>query len=362
MRKTAVLAIMLLLPAYSPGFGYLGIRGEGTLLPGVTARSVAFGGIRSMGIDGDACVLTNPAGLQRMPVTSVTVSLGPSIGTTMLSDSLGEHDSNWLSLSTLYAGLSVPVGRDLVLGAALGKVSDFSFRYTHYTYDFQAGQTSFLSEVRKFETSGGMYETVGGLSYGAADWLSLGASAGLRFGSASYDSTYEDVENPDNDTLITWNRDFGSFCWHGGVEVPLGSGLLGLSWASEDDDYPARAAVGGILYTNDRRTGTFGAEVELIDPGGRDGTEVRLFGSTFLYDSFEIMGSLNFGTPNYGNVETGSRLGLSLGTGIQMGDFRLDGGLSWSSLSRDSLFLVPGKPDEIKDSQAMITFGLNWRP
>ncbi|OPL19896.1 MAG: hypothetical protein AVO35_00070 [Candidatus Aegiribacteria sp. MLS_C] len=353
---------MLLVPASSPGFGYLGVRGAGTLLPGVTARSVALGGTRSIGIDGDACVLTNPAGLSRLPVTSVTVSFGPSIGAAMLSDSLGKHDSNWLSMSTLYAGLSFPVGGDLVMGAALGKVSDFAFKYTHYTYDFEPGQTSFLSEIRKFETSGGMYETAGGLSYSAADWLSLGASAGMRFGSASYDSTYEDVENPDNDTLITWKRDFSSFCWHGGIEFPLGSGLLGLSWTSEDDDYPARAAIGGMLYANDQRTGVFGAELELVDPGGRDATEVRLFGSAFLYDSFEFMGSLNFGSPNYENVETGSRLGLSLGTGIHLGDFRLDGGLSWSSLGRDSIFLVPGQPDEIKDSQAMITFGLNWRP
>lgn len=362
MRRLSVIALVVLLPATVLGFGYLGIRGSGTLLSGITARSVALGGVRSLGLGEDASVLTNPAGLAGLPSTSVTVSIGPSIGNALLSDSLGEHDSNWLSLSTLYAGISVPVGTDLVMGAAIGKVSDFAFKFTHYTYEFGTSQTSLLTEIRKFDVSGGIYESVGGLSYGVTDWLDVGTSAGMRFGSVSYDSTFEDVEDPDNDTLITWSRDFSSFCWHGGLEVSVGSGAVGLSWASEDDDYPARAAVGGLLYANDAKAGAFGAEMELIDPGGRDATQVKLFGSTFLYDTFELMGSLSFSSPNYEGVDTGTSLGLSLGTGIYLGDLRLDGGFSWTSLARDSLFLVQGQPDQIKDSQAMISFGLTWNP
>ncbi len=360
MKTMIPVLFLVLLPAVSLGFGYLDLHGSGSPLPGFSARSVAFGGMRSMGLEDGSSVLTNPAGMCRAPGSVVTVSIGPGIGSAMVLDSLGESENNWLSLSTLFAGITVPVSPDLSVGAAVGKVTDFSFDYTHYTYEFGTG--SFLSEIRDLNVSGGMYESVGALSYTLTDWLNMGMSAGLRFGSASYDSSYTDKNNPENDTTLTWQRDFSGFCWHGGIELPFKSALIGLSWASEDDDYPARAAAGGLLYTDETRRGFVGAEVELGDPGGRNSMDIRLFGSTFLYETFEILGSLNFGSPNYENVETGTSLGLSLGAGVHLGRVELDAGFSWASLGRDSLSLVPGKPDELKDSQVLISFGFSWRP
>lgn len=361
MKTLIPLILLVLLPGISAGFGYLELSGSGSPLPGFTARAVALGGMRSMGLNDGSSILTNPAGLSRTGETVISISIGPGIGGASVLDSLGESDNNWLSLATAFAGVSMPLSPRFGIGAAVGKITDFSYDYTHYTYEFGIGQ-SHLTEIRDLSVTGGMYEALGGLSYSPVDWLDVGMSAGMRFGSASYDSAYTDKEDPDNDTTFAWKREFSGFCWHGGVEIPLETALVGFSWASEDDDYPARAAVGGRVSFGDEPASTFGAEVEIGDPGERNSTDVRLFGSTFLYETFEIMGSLSFASPNYENVETGSSLGLSLGTAIQLGRIELDAGFSWASLGRDSLFLVPGEPDELKDSQVLLSFGLCWRP
>lgn len=361
-RLIPILALLVLLPSSSPGFGYLSSAGAGTPLPGFTARSVASGGLRSLGLEDGSSILTNPAGMSGLTGPAITLSIGPGIGREFLLDSLGEHESNWLSLSTLFAGVSFPVNREFSAGAALAKVTDISYDFSHYLYDFQPGQTSYLSEIRELSITGSMYEAVGGISYSAARWLDLGLSAGMRFGSASYDSSFVDVNDHDNDTLVTWKRDFSSFCWHAGMELPLEFARIGLSWASEDDDYPARAAIGGLLYTDEARQGGIGAEVELGDPGGRNSTDVKFFGYGFLSPSLRVLGALTFGTPNYENVDTETRMALSLGTSLRLGKVELDTGFAWSSMTRGSYFLVPGEPEELKESFALISLGFTWRP
>ena len=353
------LCVLLLIPFAASGFGYLTLNGEGTLLPGVNARSVAFGGIRSLGLGDESAVLTNPAGLGRLKGTSVSISVGPGIGSALMLDSLGQHDANWLGLTTLYGGVSLPAG-DMTLGAAVAEISNFSYDLTHYTYEFGI-ELSGLKEIRKVKSTGGMYELVGGMSYPVLSGLTLGLSAGYRFGSARCDSTYKDVEEPDNDTLVTREKSFGSFCWHGGLEIPLETVIFGLSWASGDDDYPARAAAGASMYAGKNRDGTFGMELELEDPGDGNSTNTRIFGSAFLDDSFELMGCLSFGTVKYDKVETGPKMGLALGAGIHLGSAEIDGGFSWTAMSRDSISVSPGQPDELQDSMAMMSFGFSWK-
>ncbi len=361
MRKFSVISVLLLLPALATAFGYIETMGPGTPLPGFTARGLSLGGVRSMGIGDGSAMLTNPAGLSRTEGLTLTASIGPGIGSAIATDSLGQKEYNWLSFSSLFASIAVPVTDKLVLGTATGRVTDFSYDFTHYTYEFFLG-TLEITDIRDLHVSGGMYESVGAVSYRATDWLHLGASAGLRYGSANYDSTYTDNEDPDNDTTAVWKRDFNSFCWHGGLEIPLEAAIIGLSWASEDDDYPARAAVGGLLYTNESRRDAVGADVEIGDPGGTNSTVIRFFGEYYPSVKFQMRGALSFETPNYENLETGTSIGLSVGTGLTFGNIQLDSGVSWSSLGRDSLFLVEGNWDELKDSRALISFECSWRP
>jgi len=305
-------------------------------------------------------MLTNPAGLGNIPETQISLSIGAGIGNGMVLDSLGKMDNNWITIGNLFTSVKLQLDQGLSTGIALGKVSDFSYKGIHYTYFFQSGHVNEIIEVRELSVSGGMYESVAAVSYSAAEWLDLGISAGLRFGSVSYDSTYEDREDPENDTLVSWEREFNEFCWHGGIEIPLENSLIGLSWASQGDSYDARAAVGGLLYLDDERLGALGGEVEVGDPGGANSIFARIFGYARPAGSFEIRGSLNFAMPKYEQTDSDMITGVSLGTGIYLGKVTLDAGFSWSSCSRDSVFLGTGHPDELTDSQAIVSFGAAW--
>lgn len=354
--------ILVLLPSSALCFGYLNSHTSGSPLPGFSARSTGLGGVRSIGLGDGSCLLTNPAGLHRTEGTLFSLSIGPGIGTEIIMDSLGKHNNNWITLGNLFAAMKFQLDPQLNAGIGFGKVSDFSYFGTHYTYDFQSGHEQDLSETRELTVHGGMYESVAGLSFSASDWINLGLSSGFRFGSVSYDSSYTDIEDHENDTLITWKRDFSEFCWHCGIEIPLNSALIGLSWASEGDAYDARAALGGLLYLDDNKRNAMGGEVEVGDPGGINSIYARIFGFGFPSSSFELRGSVNFAMPNYEEVESSMILGLSLGTGIYLGDVILDGGIAWYSCSRDSVFLGVGRPDDISDSQALISFGITWNP
>lgn len=364
MKNTMMIlsCILVLLPSSALCFGYLNIHTSGSPLPGFSARSTALGGVRSIGLGDASSILTNPAGLQRTEGTLFSLSIGPGIGTETILDSLGKNDNNWIAFTNLFAAMKFQLDPRFSAGIAFSKVSDFSYIGSHYTYDFSPGQENYLSNIRELEVNGGMYESVGGLSFSASDWINLGLSAGFRFGSVDYDSTYTDMETPENDTLISWKRDFSEFCWHLGIEIPLNSSLIGLSWASEGDSYDAKLALGGLLYLDDDKRSALGGEVELGDPGEKNSIYGRIFGFAFPSNSFELRGSLNFGMPEYEEVETSMIIGVSLGTGIYLGDIILDGGIAWYSCGRDSVFLGVGIPDDISDSQALISFGITWNP
>ena len=363
MKSMMILScILVLLPASALCFGYLNSHTSGSPLPGFSARSTGFGGVRSIGLGDGSCMLTNPAGLHRTEGTMFSLSIGPGIGTETILDSLGQHQNNWITLGNAFAAMKFQLDPQLNAGIAFAKVSDFSYFGTHYTYDFQPGHEDDLSEIRELTVNGGMYESVAGLSFSASDWINLGLSAGFRFGSAIYDSSYTDIEVHENDTLISWERDFSEFCWHCGIEIPINSSLIGISWASEGDSYDARAALGALFYLDDDKKGALGGEFELEDPGGRNSTYARIFGFAFPSSTFEMRGSLNFAMPKYEEVESKMIIGLSLGTGIYLGDVILDGAIAWYSCSRDSVFLGVGRPDDISDSQALISFGVTWNP
>lgn len=353
-----LLAAALVLASNSTAFGYLDIHTTGSSIPGLSARTLGFGGVRSMGLGDGSCLMTNPAGLGRLEGTRAGLAVGPEIGRDFMLDSLGQHETNWLSFSNLFAAVTFDPSERVGAGVAFAKVSDFTYQSSHYLFSFQPGQTSALRESRELNVAGGLYEAVGGLSYAPREWLALGASAGTRFGSASYDSTFRDYDEPQNDTTVTWKRDFSGFCWNAGLEIPLSSALLGLSWSSGGNDYRnSRLAAGGMLYFDSNRSGAFGCEIEVEDPGDRNATYVRFFGYGFTSDSFEIRGSLNFSDPQYEETETDVILGLSLGVGVHLRGLTLDGGVSWSSFGRDAGFIGPGTPEELKASRALVSFG-----
>ena len=347
--------LLLIIPGLSSAFGYADAKGNGTSIPGYGAVSMGFGGIRAIGFGNALSVLTNPADIYRIPGTNLTMSIGPGVLTESFMDTTGFHDFNWIALANMSAAMKFQVSRKLALGAGIARVSDFSFEGRYYDRDDITGD---ITETFELKSSGGLYESDAGFSWHPESWINVGFSAGLRFGETSYDSTYEDYSNHNNDTTVSsgWNE--SEFCWHAGIIMPLSLSSVGVSWASATDHYDARIAAGGILYTGELKQGALGIEAEIVDPGDAGNLEVRLIGQIMPSHSLTFRGALSFIDRNE-DVES-QGFGLSVGTGINFGRLTLNGAFAWSSITRESLAFSAWDPVDIKLSQSLLSFGLNW--
>lgn len=357
-----VLSITLFVSSGAYGYGYIDAHGSGTRISGIGAVSVGLGGVGFTGFGDPVALLSNPSSLSSIEGTSFSVSIGAGIGTEKVSDSTGMHDNTWLTMGNLSAGMKLGLGTDIDAGVAIARISDFSYSGTHLTYDFQPGHNDDISEIRELTVTGGMYESAAGLSVRVFEHLNAGIAAGYRFGSVEYDSSFTDIENSENDTLVSWRTEMEGIAWHAGIEVPLDMSLLGLSWSSSGDQVDSRIAAGGLFHLDSSGGNALGAEVEFADPGGRNDLNIRIFGFTSLSTSFDLRGGVNFGIVNDESVDRGADIGLSIGAGVKFDKITLNFGCSWSSCSRDSILLGGGIPDDLSDSRTVIAFGVGWNP
>ncbi len=351
----SVLAMLLVISGIASAFGYADAKGNGTSIPGYNAVTLALGGVRAIGFGDALSVLTNPADIYRIPGTTFTMSIGPGVISESFEDSAGFHNFNWIALSNLSAGMKFQASSKLALGAGIARISDFSFEGVYFSRDALSGE---IIEEVTLNSHGGLYESAAGFSWHPESWINIGLSAGLRFGSASYDSTFEDRVYPDNDTLVTiaWNE--SDFCWHAGIIIPLSMTSIGISWASATDHYNARIAVGTLLYTGDSKQGALGIEAEIIDPGDTNSLEAKLFGQLSPSNSLTFRGALSFIDSNAEVPSQG--VGLSFGTGIALGRITLNGAFASSSVTRESYAFSVWDPIDIKVSQSLLSLGLNW--
>ncbi len=357
MRTVLVFTLVLFLsiPGITFAFGYADANGSGTSIPGYSAVSLGLGGVRAIGFGDALSIMTNPADIYRIPGTTFAISIGPAVLTESYEDSTGLHDYNWLSFSNLSAAMKFQMSPRVALGAGIARVSDFSFEGKYY---IRGGISGDIIEMVELDSHGGLYESVGGISWHLNNWINIGFSGGLRFGEAHYDSTYEDRVPPVNDTTVTSSWNESQFCWHAGVIIPLSMSSLGVSWASATDHYDARVAAGAVLYTGDSKQGAIGLEAEIVDPGGLNNLEARIIGQVNSSNSLTFRGALSFIDRNEEIKSQG--VGLSVGTGIAFGRVTLNGAFAWSSITRESYTFSAENPADIKLSQSLLSVGLNW--
>ncbi|MCK5116324.1 MAG: hypothetical protein KAR44_06960 [Candidatus Aegiribacteria sp.] len=351
----SVLTLLLVVPGIVSAFGYAAANGNGTSIPGFNAVTLALGGARAIGFGDALSVLTNPADIYRIPGTTFTMSIGPGVLFESFEDTTGFHDFNWITLANLSAAMKFQASSKLAIGAGIARISDFSFEGNYYDRDAITGD---IIERYKLDSKGGLFESAAGFSWHPESWINVGFSAGLRFGEASYDSTFEDRVNPENDTTVSiaWNE--SDFCWHAGIMIPLSMTSIGISWASATDHYDARIASGILLYTGDSKQGALGIEVEIVDPGDANNLEGRLIGQFVPSNSLTFRGALSISDRNEEIESQG--IGLSVGAGLALGRITLNGAFAWSSKTRESFAFSAWDPIDIKVSQSLLSFGLNW--
>lgn len=349
------LIMLLVIPGITFAFGYADANRNGTSIPGYSAVALGLGGARAIGFGDALSILTNPADIYRVPGTSFTMSIGPAVMNESFEDTTGFHTFNWIALANLSAAMKFQAGRKLALGAGIARISDFSFEGKYYERDAITGD---IIEAFELESHGGLYESAAGFSWLPKSWVNVGLSGGLRFGEISYDSTYENYANHENDTTVSagWNE--SEFCWHAGIMIPLSLSSIGISWASASDHYDARIAAGGILYTEESKKGALGIEAEIVDPGNANNLEVRVIGQMKSSSSLTFRGALSFIDRNEDIESQG--MGLSVGSGVALGRITLNGAFAWSSITRESYAFSAWNPVDIKLSQSLLSFGLNW--
>jgi len=357
MRNVLISALVLLLsiPCTVSAFGYADANGNGTSIPGYNAVTLAFGGARAIGFGDALSVLTNPADIYRIPGANFTFSIGPGVLTESFEDTTGYHDFNWIELANLSAAVKFQVNPELAVGAGTARISDFSFQGKYYVRDDFSGE---IIESQELDAYGGLFEAATGISWHPESWINVGFSGGLRFGEASYDSTFEDRIDPENDTTVSTSWKESEFCWHAGIMLPLSLSSVGISWASATDHYDARVAAGAILYTGESKQGALGIEAEIVDPGGDNTLEARFIGQFNPSNSLTFRGALSFIDRNKDIESQG--IGVSVGTGIALGRVTLNGAFAWSSITRETSAFSAEQPIDIKLSQSLLSIGLNW--
>ena len=362
-NSTGMLLLMLLVSTVGSvsAFGYLDANGNGTGLPGYSALSVGFGGAKAVGFGDALSVLTNPADIYRIPGTSVSLSVGPGVIREMVEDSLGKHDRTWLTLGNLSGAVKFQVSPSLAVAAGVAAVSDFSYDGLHYTYDTDPGpEYGQITEERSLRVTGGLWESAAGFAWRPATWINVGLSAGLRFGTVSYDSTFKDRREPENDNEIKWTIDESEAAWHAGIAIPMNLARIGLCYTSGGEHYDASLAAGALLYTDDARQAAFGAEAEITDPGDTNALTVRILGQFLPSPNFAVRGCFFF--MDRADEVDREGLGLAVGTTIGLGKVSLNGGFSWSSVDRSALAFGYEAPEDIKDSASLVSFGVTWNP
>ncbi|MCD4774578.1 MAG: hypothetical protein K8S15_00840 [Candidatus Aegiribacteria sp.] len=356
MKTMLFSAIMLLVvPCITFGFGYADANGNGTSILGYNAVTLGLGGARAIGFGDALSILTNPADIYRVPGTTFSMSVGPAVITESFEDTTGIHDYNWIALANLSAAIKFQASRKLALAAGIARISDFSFEGKYYNREAVSGT---IIESVELNSHGGLFETAAGFSWQPENWINVGLSGGLRFGEISYDSTYEDRVEPENDTTVSTGWNESDFCWHAGIMIPLSLSSIGISWASATDHYDARIAAGGMLYTGESKQGALGIEAEIVDPGDANNLEARIIGQIMSSSTLAFRGALSFIDRN-GDIES-QGMGLSVGSGVVLGRITLNGAFSWSSIKRESCVFSEWDNSDINLSQSLLSFGFDW--
>lgn len=351
------LTVLLLVAVQAFAFGYGDSEADGTVLPGIHAASVSLVGARAVGFGDAASVFLNPADIYRVPGRVLNVSGGGAVVGELMEDTTGRYTRNYGALANLCVAAKLDLSPGISAAAGLARVSDFTYEGIRYFYEDPFEQ-DLLTSSESQRSSGGLWEASLGSAYKYGPVI-LGASGGIRFGSASYTFTTTDyIESTQSDS--TWDRDFGTDpCFHLGLMVPFGLSRIGVSYASETDWYADRLAMGGMIYTGSANLGAFGGELELANTSGDTEYTGRVFGQYSPSPSFTFR--LGLFVTQRPEMEESEKLGFSLGGSLGLGSVSLDFAYSWSKDERETdIFRNPTNGYYVSDKPSIVSVGLSW--
>lgn len=350
-------AMVMALAPSAEAFGYGDATGNGSTLPGIDPLSVSMGGVMTVVPEGPMGVLLNPGRMSIGGGTILLLSAGPAITGETVEDSTGKYKRSYAGLGTACLAVQTDLTSGLAGGFGLARVTDNTYDGVRFL-DEDPENPGLVTDVEYFDSAGGLWELVGGVALNASSWLSVGASAGGRFGSYSYTFTHEDlVEGTTTDSTGGWDQ--SGLCWHAGASAGFEWVGLGAAYAAGSDRYPSRFALGGKVYTDTSGRQALGMEFEVASIDGDRSYTGRLFGQFSPGRSFLLRAGC-FLTDRPALSESES-IGLSGGGRIGFGDLGLDFSLVWITDKRDQPIFRSEKADYVSDNPAMISVGLDWK-
>ena len=243
------------------------------------------------------------------------------------------------------------------MGLGIARLTDATHEDVRYVYS--PPPDTLLQSTEYFASSGCIWEALGGVAVSVSPWLNLGVSAGERFGTIARDYEIDDATGPDGDTTWTEKTEEAELCWHLGATVPFGLNSASVSYASGSDNYPARLAAGGMIFTGTQNRGAIGVEGELRDPGGDNQVVARAFGQYSPEESLVFLGGVSFTEASEDELTT---IIVSGGGVYSLPNFQFEAAIEWSNTTSSDSSWAHDEPDQIRDSVTSILFGISYVP
>ena len=368
----AALLRLVLLPVLLPSgsalsYSFFDSMKQGTILHHLCPRSAGMSGVSSINIEDPACIFLNPSELADIGGLCLALHFGPSEWEADVNH-VGEYNQHTtdLMMSTATFAVAMELGKGFGLGLGVAKVSDFGFNGVNATY-FDPDSTECFDLIEYLNASGGLWEIVGGASWRATGYMTLGVSAGVRVGGADYDYWWDLADTPSTDSLSKWTWEVAEPCLHLGAMVDVGlQTTVGACLASGGERYPSWGSVGVVRSFHVLSGGVLGVEFQGVNYDGSGIEEnVRVFAEFPYPDIPDLRGvfSMSYTEAMYHARNT---LGLSLCLCYRGERVGLDGAVGFGSRSRmPGAFRSTGDTftfHSLDESHVFYSFGVTYNP
>lgn len=350
---TAVL-ILLILPSASSANGYKQAMDGGAVLSGIGVVSASQGGSVSTSASDALALFMNPAGLSLVDGTSVAGSIGSLYWKEVRRYSVQRDYKSDQVLGMRNIALSSRLSPSVSIGAGLAAVADASYEGGRLVYN---ETTEEIEAVETLVASGAQWEALAGASYALAGWVSLGVSAGYRFGLVEID--YERWNNwlavVDSSAAVEY--DIAEPAVHVGAISRSRLATLGVSYSAGGEHLQPVVAFGAEILAPHLQNVTVGLEGQIASPLGRNDYSGRIHINYPIDAKTVLISSVSFlELPG----ENGEGMGFSLGGTRRMGPVRLDAAMHWHTRKLYGDYMPFEDADRVDDSTTEFLFGLSY--
>ncbi|PIE53322.1 hypothetical protein CSA37_01940 [Candidatus Fermentibacteria bacterium] len=346
--------ILLVVSSAALGFGYVDAIGLGSPLPGTDPVSHGFGGVASLGV-GNMSLFGNPAGIEGNS-SRIDIAIGPHIMKETVDDGAGKHSLTYAGLGA--AGCQALFGTgNTVFALGFARVRDYTYKGEYFFREENPDSAFIIAGFENITVSGGVFEAAAGAAIEALEGVSIGASAGYRFGNINYDYYWHHFSESIDDSSSAWSREEGELAWRAGATANIGNGAkLGASFSSESENCPSTLAAGVAFGDMAAGFPGIGVEAKLYDKGEDTAWSALVFGGIHAEQNLFFRGGVSLSSR--GSDQSDPALGISMGTTISFSWADLNAAFNYGSENRsENVFGYP-EVNSVKDVITALSVGL----